>query len=103
MATESDLWEEAHRRANVYAPRPRHSPIEAGLSGAAIVAVVLILFTALSGLDLEQHSIALAGTACAGFVCPFLWFRSAENKHYGASRKEYDALRREQLRKGAEA
>jgi len=89
----SDVDKEAHDRAHLVHPKPKHDPIEYGLQGGAISCASVVLFTGFAGLDIEQFVVPLVFTLVIFFGAPYFYYRHQESKYLTRYYKERDDIK----------
>jgi hypothetical protein len=93
-----DLYElsaEAKRKAQIYAPEPNMEPTTAGITGAVISSIVMMVFMRAAGLDSENFGSAITITMLMGFAGGWWYYRQQRGHHDAAVEKELSTLRRE--------
>lgn len=75
------LFETAEANVNKRMPKPKYEPIFSGITGMAVSAVVVLVFTTAAGLDRDAFGNAIAITAVVGFAAPYFYVRSQHRMH----------------------
>ncbi len=81
MHDPDSISEQAERNA----PYPKIEPSHAGLTGFMITGFAMVIFLAISGIEMEGHTrVALAVYAmiAAGFAGPFIYFNNQKRRHW---------------------
>jgi uncharacterized membrane protein YqjE len=89
----------ATERAQAYAPKPKDNAAVAALSGAALAALAIVLFSRFYGIDIVRYwmveVLLVLGSAVAGFV----WYRLRRREHFAARAHEMEKIRDASLEK----
>ena len=93
LRTLTELADSAHERAARYAPLPKWDPMHAGLVGAVVAALPVMVFMGFARLNSHAFAGALLITIGLGFLAPFLYLNHQKREHYRAWSKEYDVLK----------
>jgi hypothetical protein len=90
---ERNLWQEAEQKVSENSSDIYHDPMDAGVKGFAIVAIGIIVFAALAGMDIEKFGGSFFLTSVAGFAVPYFYFRAGQNKRSKKIYEEYQRLK----------
>lgn len=83
----------AHERADRVAPMPTQDAVRAGLVGAAVAGLVVIVFTGFARLNSDGFAGATALTVICGFLGPYGYLKYLANQHFKEWAKHYALLR----------